>query len=76
MRVEQGYAVEGVHMRNWDASDEVGEAVCTNDADAKSAAEVCAQLSIPLRHADHVADYWTGVCECDASRAFPRVARR
>ena len=40
--------VIGVHMRNWDASDEAGEQRCTHDEDVRYAKEVCRQLDIPL----------------------------
>ena len=41
--------VIGVHMRNWDASDEHGEEVCTETDDLKYARAVCEQLEIPLK---------------------------
>ncbi len=55
---QRGYEVVGVHMTNWDASDEVGERVCTSSEDRKMARRVCAQLGIPLRELNFVEAYW------------------
>lgn len=54
--VLQGYDVIGVHMMNWDQSDERGQAACPSTDDAKSAAEVCHHLDVPLTKValDHV----------------------
>lgn len=60
---DAGASVVGVHMKNWDASDELGEAACPADADADAAAEVAAHLGIPLERADFVQPYWTEVFE-------------
>mgnify|MGYP000344648917 CR=1 FL=1 len=59
----QGYDVVGVHMTNWDPSDEVGEQVCTNTEDRKYAKEVCEQIGIPLIEENFVQAYWNEVFE-------------
>ena len=41
-------------MRNWDESDEVGDAVCPHTAELKVARKVCEQLDIPLLEVDFV----------------------
>lgn len=56
---QQGYAVSGVYMRNWDLLDEVGQ--CTNDADEEDARRVCSHLSIPFETVNFVKDYWNNV---------------
>jgi tRNA U34 2-thiouridine synthase MnmA/TrmU len=48
---KQGYDVLGVHMVNWDQSDERGQSTCSATEDAKSAADVCQHLGIPLEKA-------------------------
>lgn len=58
---EAGYNVVGVHMRNWDESDERAEAVCPATEDLKYATAVCEQLGIPLRRVDFVEEYWNNV---------------
>lgn len=60
---QQGHRVVGVHMRNWDESDEVGDAVCPHTAELKVARKVCEQLGIPLLEVDFVQDYWNDVFE-------------
>ena len=60
---EQGYDVVGVHMTNWDASDEVGDTQCTNTDDLKMARKVCSQLNIPLIEDNYTSEYWTEVFE-------------
>lgn len=60
---QAGYDVVGVHMRNWDSSDEQGTAVCPADDDRKSAEAIASQLEIPLMHVDFVKEYWNDVFE-------------
>lgn len=60
---QQGHRVVGVHMKNWDSSDEVGEAVCPHTAELKVARRVCEQLDVPLVEVDFVEDYWNDVFE-------------
>jgi tRNA-specific 2-thiouridylase len=50
---QQGYAVEGLFMFNWDSSD----AYCTAAEDFQDARRVCAELAIPLHRADFSRDY-------------------
>ncbi|KAF0852988.1 mitochondrial tRNA-specific 2-thiouridylase (TrmU/MnmA) [Andalucia godoyi] len=58
-----GYDVTGVFMRNWDATDERGESVCSYTRDRADAKAVCAQLGIPFEEVDFVKDYWNLVFE-------------
>lgn len=44
---ERGYNVVGVYMRNWDDSDEQGEAVCQATEDRADMQQVCDRLGIP-----------------------------
>ncbi|MEX0732955.1 MAG: tRNA 2-thiouridine(34) synthase MnmA [Aquisalimonadaceae bacterium] len=44
--IEQGYNVQGLFMRNWEDDDT--DTVCTAEADLADAAQVCAELGIPL----------------------------
>ncbi|CAI2169086.1 7847_t:CDS:10 [Funneliformis geosporum] len=55
----QGYAVEGVYMRNWDTTDENG--ICTSDQDWKDVQTVCKQLDIPCKQFDFTKEYWSQV---------------
>ncbi|RUS16335.1 LOW QUALITY PROTEIN: tRNA methyl transferase [Endogone sp. FLAS-F59071] len=57
----QGFAVEGVYMRNWDTADEHG--VCTSEEDWRDVREVCGQLGLPCRRVDFTKQYWTHVFE-------------
>eukprot|EP00501_MAST-03F_sp_TOSAG23-6_P000901 GSMAST32.ASY1.ANO1.937.1 assembled CDS len=54
----QGYNVIGVHMTNWDSSDEEG-----HNEDLKMAQKVCRQLDIPLHKVNFVSEYWNEVFE-------------
>lgn len=45
----QGLRVTGVYMKNWDASDERGEAACPVDADFQDVQAVCEQLGVEVR---------------------------
>lgn len=59
--VEQGYEVVGIHMRNWDSSDEQGNESCPANEDYIDAKKVCAQIGIPCVHIDFVKPYWNRV---------------
>ncbi len=56
---EQGYAVEGLFMKNWDEDD--GEDLCSAALDLEDARGVCGQLGIPLHEANFAAEYWEQV---------------
>jgi len=58
---EQGYAVEGLFMKNWDEDD--GTEYCTAKADLADAEQVCRQLGIRLHSANFAAEYWDNVFE-------------
>ncbi len=63
---EQGYDVEGLFMRNWDATinnDILGnptlnENICPQEQDYNDALKVCEEIGIPLRRIDFVKEYW------------------
>ena len=59
--IEQGYAVEGLFMKNWDEDDETE--YCTAKADLADAQQVCDTLGITLHTANFAADYWDNVFE-------------
>ena len=44
---QQGYQVTGVFMRNWDFTDELGQAQCPATQDWKDVQAVCELLKIP-----------------------------
>jgi len=48
-----GHCVEGLHMTNWEDDD----GYCTAARDLRDAREVCADLGIPLHHANFAAEY-------------------
>ncbi len=52
---EQGYAVEGLFMDNWE--DQVEQRYCTAAEDFQDARQVCEQLDIPLHKANFAAEY-------------------
>ena len=58
---EQGYAVEGLFMKNWDEDD--GTEYCTAKADYADAAAVAERLGITLHGANFAAEYWDNVFE-------------
>ncbi|MFO1370095.1 MAG: tRNA 2-thiouridine(34) synthase MnmA [Marinagarivorans sp.] len=58
---QQGYAVEGLFMKNWDEDD--GTEYCTAKADLADAQKVCDTLGIKLHTANFAADYWDNVFE-------------
>ena len=59
--IQQGYAVEGLFMKNWDEDD--GTEYCTAIADLEDAQRVCDSLNIPLHTANFAAEYWDNVFE-------------
>eukprot|EP00624_Nannochloropsis_granulata_P001520 evm.model.NODE_17513_length_31895_cov_24.001411.5 len=59
--LQQGYEVVGVHMQNWDTTDEEGMSGCPETEDLKDAQEVSKQLGIPFHRADFSRPYWTNV---------------
>lgn len=56
---QQGYAVEGLFMKNWEEDDQ--EEYCSAKADMFDALAVADALDIPLHHANFAADYWDRV---------------
>lgn len=58
---QQGYAVEGLFMKNWDEDD--GTEYCTAKKDLADAQMVCDNLGITLHTANFAADYWDNVFE-------------
>lgn len=59
--LQQGYAVEGLFMKNWDEDD--GTEYCTAKQDLNDAEKVCKTLGIPLHSANFAAEYWDNVFE-------------
>jgi tRNA-uridine 2-sulfurtransferase len=59
--LEQGNAVEGLFMKNWDEDD--GTDYCTAQADYDDALEVARRLGIRLHSANFAAEYWDSVFE-------------
>ncbi len=59
--IEQGYAVRGLFMKNWEEDD--GTEYCTAQADLDDAARVCERLGIELITANFAAEYWDDVFE-------------
>ena len=58
---EQGYAVTGLFMKNWDEDDDAE--YCTALADFGDAAAVCDKLGVELLTADFSTEYWDNVFE-------------
>ncbi|QFU76000.1 tRNA 2-thiouridine(34) synthase MnmA [Halioglobus maricola] len=58
---EQGYAVEGLFMKNWDEDD--GTEYCTAKEDFADAQAVADKLDIKLHGANFAAEYWDNVFE-------------
>ena len=56
---EQGYAVEGLFMKNWEQDDKEG--FCAAAADLADAQAVCDQLGIPLHAVNFAKEYWDRV---------------
>lgn len=59
--LQQGYAVEGLFMKNWEEDD--GSEYCTAKADLADAQSVCDRLGIHLHQANFAAEYWDNVFE-------------
>ncbi len=58
---QQGYAVEGLFMKNWDEDD--GTEYCTAMTDLADAQAVADQIGITLHTASFAAEYWDRVFE-------------
>jgi tRNA-specific 2-thiouridylase len=58
---QQGYAVEGLFMKNWDEDD--GSEYCTAKADLADAQAVADKLGIQLHTANFASEYWENVFE-------------
>ena len=59
--LNEGYAVEGLFMKNWDEDD--GTEYCTAIEDFADAQRVADSLGIKLHSANFAAEYWDGVFE-------------
>ncbi len=63
----EGYNLIGIHMRNWDEEEELGEhrgpGVCSAAQDLLDVKNTCRALDIPLREVNFVREYWTRVFE-------------
>lgn len=57
--LQQGYAVEGLFMKNWDEDD--GTEYCTAKQDLADAESVCRRLGITLHTANFATEYWDNV---------------
>jgi tRNA-specific 2-thiouridylase len=57
--LEQGHAVEGLFMKNWEEDDDAD--YCAAEEDYRMAREVCAQLEIPLHAVNFARTYWDRV---------------
>lgn len=63
---KEGYEVEGLFMRNWDAmvnNDYLGnptleESICPQEQDYNDALEACRIIGIPLHRVDFIKEYW------------------
>ena len=58
---QQGYAVEGLFMKNWEEDD--SDTYCSASEDVADAQAVCDQLNIPLHRVNFAAEYWDNVFE-------------
>ena len=66
---KEGYEVEGLFMRNWDAlvnNDILGnptlnEYICPQETDYNDAKKTCEILDIPLHRVDFIKEYWDNV---------------
>ena len=66
---KEGYEVEGLFMRNWDASlnndilgnPTINSNVCPQELDYQDAKKTCEILDIPLHRIDFVKEYWDNV---------------
>ena len=59
--LEEGYAVEGLFMKNWEEDD--GTEYCTALQDLADAQRACERLGIILHTANFAAEYWDDVFE-------------
>lgn len=59
--LEQGYAVEGLFMKNWEEDDHEG--YCSAAQDLHDAQQVCQKLGIPCHSINFAAEYWDHVFE-------------
>lgn len=59
--LQQGYAVEGLFMKNWEEDDSDG--YCPASIDAADAQAVCDKLGIPLHTVNFATEYWQRVFE-------------
>ena len=57
--LQQGYAVEGLFMKNWEEDD--GTEYCTTVEDRTDTQAVCNKLGIKLHEANFSAEYWDNV---------------
>lgn len=63
---KEGYEVEGLFMRNWDATlnndikgnPTLGGEICPQEQDYNDAKELCRELDIPLHRVDFIKEYW------------------
>ena len=63
---QEGYQVEGLFMRNWDATlnndylgnPTLGENICPQEQDYNDAKGACDILGIPLHRVDFIKEYW------------------
>lgn len=63
---QQGYEVEGLFMRNWDATlnndihgnPTLNHFICPQEEDYNDAKELCRLLDIPLHRVDFIKEYW------------------
>jgi tRNA-specific 2-thiouridylase len=58
---QQGYAVEGLFMKNWDEDD--GSKYCSAEQDMLDAKSVADTLKIPFHTANFAHEYWDNVFE-------------
>ena len=58
---QQGYAVEGLFMKNWEEDDT--EEYCSAAVDLADAEQVCGQLGIRLHTVNFSSEYWDNVFE-------------
>lgn len=56
---QQGYAVQGLFMKNWEEDDTAQ--YCSAAADLQDAQQVCATLGIPLHTINFASEYWDTV---------------
>ncbi len=63
---QEGYQVEGLFMRNWDAAlnndfsgnPTINNEICPQEQDYNDAKELCKELEIPLHRVDFIKEYW------------------